>query len=345
MLGVGVIGYGYWGPNLVRNFHETPGAVVRHVVDARAERLEQVRARYPAIHTGTDVGALIADSRVDAVVVATPTSTHFELGMRALQGGKHVLIEKAMATTAEDADRLVAEAQRRNLTLMVDHTFVYAPAVRKIRELIVQGELGDVLYYDSTRINLGLFQHDVDVIWDLAAHDLSILVYLLDEVPIAVSATAKNHMAKVPNNIAYLTLFFSGNTIAHVNVNWLAPVKVRRTIIGGSRRMLVYDDLEPSEKIKVYDSGIYLAADDEQMRKMLVSYRIGDMWAPVLESKEALSVVASHFVECINTRRLADTPGEAGLAVVRILAAATHSMQLLGRAINVNTLQPRDHDR
>jgi predicted dehydrogenase len=342
MLGIGVVGYGYWGPNLVRNFSETPGAAVRRVVDIRSDRLESVRARHPDLAASTDIEALLADPEVHAVAIATPPSSHFELAMRALQSGKHVLIEKPLATSVDEATRLIDEARRRGRTLMVDHTFVYSPAVRCIRDLIMRGELGDVLYYDATRINLGMFQHDVDVIWDLAAHDLSILAYLLREPPIAVSAAAKNHMPKAPSNLAYLTLFFAGNMIAHVNVNWLAPVKLRRTIIGGTRRMLVYDDLEPSEKIRVYDTGVKLVTDDEAVHKMLVSYRIGDMWAPAVETKEALRAVTEHFVECINSGRTPETGGDAGLAVVRAMTAATRSVQSGGRAIDLLTLEPRD---
>jgi predicted dehydrogenase len=253
-----------------------------------------------------------------------------------------VLVEKPMVTDIADGERLVAEAERRKLTLMVDHTFVYTPAVRRIRNLIVAGELGEILYYDATRINLGLFQQDVDVIWDMAVHDVSILAYLVDDAPIAVSATGKNHVADSPENIAYLTLFFAGNMIAHVDVNWFAPVKIRRTIIGGSRKTLIYDDLEVSEKVKVYDAGLRLQNDPEQVRKMLVGYRIGDMWAPALQSTEALSLVAAHFVDCVRTCRPAETSGQKGLATVRALAAASRSMQLRGRAIDIGTLEPCD---
>ncbi len=340
MLGIGVIGYGYWGPNIVRNLAETPGACVRHVVDLREEQIAKVRKRYPGIQTGADPGALIDDPGIDAIVVASPTSTHFELAMRALQAGKHVLIEKPMVTTVREAERLVAEAARRSLTLMVDHTYVYTPAVQRIRELIVGGELGNVLYYDATRINLGLFQHDVDVIWDLAVHDVSILAYLLDAAPIAVSATGQNHLSNIPQNVAYLTMFFAGKLIAHVNVNWLSPVKIRRTIIGGSRKMLVYDDLEPSDKIKVYESGLRLEEDPEQVRRMLIGHRTGDMWAPALPPTEALSAVAAHFVDCASNGRPCITSGEKGLAVVRTLAAASRSVQLQGHAIDVATLEP-----
>jgi predicted dehydrogenase len=340
MLGIGVIGYGYWGPNLVRNFMEMREAAVRRVVDLREDRLELVSRRYPAVQAGRDADALIKDPGIDAVVIATPTASHFELAMRALHAGKHVLIEKPMTTTGAEAGRLVTEAKHRGLTLMVDHTFVYTPAVRRIRDLIARGDLGQILYYDSTRINLGLFQHDVGVIWDLAVHDVAILAYLLDEDPIAVSALGKSHVVGNPENVAYLTISFASDAIAHINVNWLAPVKIRRTIIGGSRKMVVYDDLEPSEKIKVYDKGIDITDDPEHVKKMLIGYRMGDMWAPQLEITEALSAVTAHFVDCVLKQRKPDTSGDMGLAVVRVLEAATRSMRRNGEPVELKVFEP-----
>ena len=251
-----MIGYGYWGPNLVRNFAETAGARVGFVTDMRAERLSQVSARYPATKVSTDYRDLINDPSVDAVAIATPVSSHFDLAMEALRAGKHVLVEKPMTSTSQQAMALIDEAETRGLVLMVDHTFVYTNAVAKMRELTQAGDLGEIYYYDSVRINLGLFQHDVNVLWDLAVHDLSIMDFVLAQSPIAVSATGLAHVPGQPENIAYMTMFFDGRLIAHVHVNWLAPVKVRRTLLGGSRRMIVFDDLEASEKIKVYDRGI-----------------------------------------------------------------------------------------
>lgn len=335
MIGIGVVGYGYWGPNLARNFSDSPDVALRHVADARADRRELVQRRYPGVRVSGSVEAMLEDTAVAAIAIATPTSTHFDLAMRALRAGKHVLVEKPITSTAEQARLLVAEAERQRLTLMVDHTFVYTSAVRRVRRLISEGEIGEVLYYDSTRINLGLFQHDVDVIWDLAVHDLSILAYLIDERPVAISAVGKSHLSGNPANIAFLTLFFAGNTIAHVNVNWLAPVKIRRTVIGGSRRMVVYDDLEPSEKIRVYDKGITTTDDPEQVRRMLIGYRIGDMWAPHLDTTEALSVEIGHFVECIREGRTPDTDGRAGLGVVEMLEAGSRSMSLRGQAVEL----------
>jgi predicted dehydrogenase len=337
MIQVGVIGYGYWGPNLVRNFHEVPGSQVIGVSDLRPERLAIARRRYPIIETTTDYRHLLADARIDAIAIATPVSTHFELAMQALQAGKHVLVEKPLAATSEQAGRLIEEADRRNRVLMVDHTFVYTGAVRKIRELVTSDELSDIYYYDSVRVNLGLFQHDVNVIWDLAVHDLSIMDYVLPSQPCAVSATGMSHVPGEPENIAYLTLFFDGCLIAHIHVNWLAPVKVRRTLIGGSRKMIVYDDLEPSEKVKVYDKGITINENPESMYQMLVGYRTGDMWAPQLDMTEALQTEVLRFISCIEHGERPITDGEVGLRVVRILEAATQSMAERGRLVELYT--------
>jgi predicted dehydrogenase len=336
---VGVIGYGYWGPNLVRNFMEAAGSEVAAVSDFKAERLTKVQTRYPAIKTTTDPQELLNDPTIDVVVIATPVSTHFDLAWAALQSGKHVVIEKPIAASSEEAQRLIDEADRRNRVLMVDHTFVYTSAVRKMHDLVVEGRVGDIYYYDSVRVNLGLFQHDVNVIWDLAVHDLSIMDYVLAQKPCAVSATGISHVPARPENIAYLTLFFNDNTIGHIHVNWLAPVKIRRTLLGGSQKMVVFDDLEPSEKIKVYDKGITLNGNAESMYQMLVGYRAGDMWSPQLELTEALQVMATHLTHCINTGERPITDGQAGLRVVRILEAATQSMREQGRPVELNLVE------
>lgn len=345
MIGVGIIGYGYWGPNLVRNFYETPGCRVVSVSDLHADRLGRARARYPTIETAADYRDLLSDPRVDLVCIATPVSSHFELAMQALQKGKHVLIEKPMTGDVQQAMRLVDEAERRKLILAVDHTFVYTGAVRKMHQLVSSGELGDIYYYDSVRVNLGLFQHDVNVIWDLAVHDLSIMDYLLPAQPVAVSASGMGHVPGEPENIGYVTFHFDTAVMAHVHVNWLAPVKVRRTLIGGSRKMIVYDDLEPSEKIKVYDKGITVngpkgdatAVGTGQKYAMLVGYRTGDVWAPQLDGAEALGVEARHLIECITNHKTPIADGHAGLRVVRLLAAATQSMRESGRIVELST--------
>jgi predicted dehydrogenase len=337
LIRIGVIGYGYWGPNLVRNFYETPGVQVACVSDLRADRLAAVTGRYPTVQTTQDFQELMADSSIDAVAIATPVSTHYELAMHALQEGKHVLVEKPLASDTAQVQRLIDLAQKRNRVLMVDHTFVYTGAVRKIRELVESGNLGEIYYYDSVRVNLGLFQHDVNVLWDLAVHDLSIMDYVLPFRPCAVSATGLSHVPGGTENVAYLTLFFEGSQIAHIHANWLAPVKLRRTLIGASRKMIVYDDLEQSEKIKVYDKGITLSnhQNPEKLYQMLVGYRTGDMLAPNLDHTEALRREIDHFLHCIEHAEEPITGGSAGLRVVEILQAASQSMAQRGRPIEL----------
>jgi len=295
MINVGVIGYGYWGPNLVRNFITNDEARVVAVCDRDSARLGKIEALYPAIRLTTSVDELINAPDIDAVVVATPVDTHFPLALAALQAGKHVLVEKPIASTADQARQLIEEADKRGLVLMVDHTFVYTGAVRKMRELIDSEGFGTVRYYDSTRVNLGLFQHDVNVLWDLAVHDLSIMAYILDRSPLAVSATGQSLIAGQPQYAAFLTVFFGEETIAHINVNWLSPVKIRRTLVGGDKQMIVYDDLETSEKVKLYDKGITMTKTPEQVHKLLISYRTGDLWSPNVPATEALATEAAHF--------------------------------------------------
>ena len=345
MIRIGVVGYGYWGPNLVRNFSDVPGGQVAAVADMSADRRALAERRHPSITTTPDAADLIRDPRIDAIAIATPVSTHFELAMQALAAGKHVWVEKPLAMNTSQAARLVDQADRCGRTLIVDHTFAYTPAVRKIRELIDADALGRLYYYDSVRVNLGLFQHDVDVIWDLAVHDLSIIDYVLPERPCAVSATGMSHLSGKPENIAFLTLFFDNHLIAHLHVNWLAPVKVRRTLIGGSRKMIVYDDLEPSEKVKVYDKGVTINGhanngdvNANQRYRMLVDYRSGDMFAPQLDITEALTTEAKHFISCVEGGRPTLTDGHAGLRVVRILEAATRSIAARGRIVELDAM-------
>jgi predicted dehydrogenase len=337
VIGLGIIGLGYWGPNLLRNFADIRSVEVKVVCDLRPERLAPAAARYPSVRTTTSIIDLLNDASVDAVAIATPVSTHFEIAMAALRAGKHVLVEKPLAGSSDECRRLVDEAAKRRLVLMVDHTFVYTGAVRKMRELVSGGELGDIYYYDSVRVNLGLFQHDVNVIWDLAVHDLSIMDYVLGMQPRAVSATGMTHVAGGHENIAYLTLFFDNNLIGHIHVNWLAPVKVRRSLIGGTQRMIVYDDLEPSEKIKIYDKGITLSSNPDDVFELLVRYRAGDMWAPRLDATEALSREAAHFVECITQGVAPLTDGLSGTRIVELVEAASVSMRDRGRLIELGT--------
>jgi predicted dehydrogenase len=335
MIKVGVIGYGYWGPNLVRNFMAAPGSAVTRVCDLREERLAPLQKLYPGIKTCNNSNELVNDPQIDAVVIATPVSSHFELALAALKAGKHLLVEKPLAATSDQARQLIDEAARRNLVLLVDHTFVYTDAVRKIRELISSGQLGDIYYYDAVRVNLGLFQHDVNVIWDLAIHDLSVMDYVLPAKPVAISTTGISHIPGQPENVAYITLFFSGAQIAHVHVNWLTPVKVRHTLIGGSEKMILYDDLEPSEKVKIYDKGINVTPRPEDVYKMLVSYRSGDMWAPRLDNTEALQTEALHFIDCVENNRRPETDGAAGLRMVQMIEAAEMSLRDRGRLIEL----------
>jgi predicted dehydrogenase len=335
MINIGIIGYGYWGPNLVRNFAETAGATVAAVADLDGKKLETVRRRYPAVKTTTDFQDLLRNPAIDAVAIATPVGTHFELGMAALKAGKHLWLEKPMTETSLQARKLIDEAEKRKRVLIVDHTFIYTGAVRKMGEIIGSGELGRVYYYDSIRVNLGLFQHDVSVISDLAVHDFAILDFLLREHPVAVSASGINHFPGTPENLAYITLFYDSGTIAHANVNWLAPVKVRQILVGGSKKMIVYDDLQASEKVKVYDCGINFSNDPAQIYQMRVGYRTGDMWAPKLDMTEALRVEGEHFLKCIENAETPITGGTLGLRVVELIEAATSSMRGKGETVHL----------
>lgn len=334
MIRMGVIGFGYWGPNLVRNFSIPGQSQVVRVADLDPAKLRRAAERFPEIETTSDVADIWNDSSIDAVAIATPVRSHFALAQAALKAGKHVFVEKPMTETVSQGEQLLELATAKNRVLMVDHTFVYTPAVQRIRNLVQSGEIGRVYYYDSLRINLGLFQHDVNVLWDLAVHDLSILDYVLDARPTAVSAVGISHVKGAPENVAYMSLYLPDDVIAHINVNWLAPVKVRQTLIGGSKKMIVFDDLEPSEKLKIYDRGITL--DDtprEASYNTLVGYRTGDMWAPNLAVTEALHTEALHFLACIDGREVPITGGEMGLRLVRILELATRSMNQQGAPV------------
>ncbi|MGF9764497.1 Gfo/Idh/MocA family oxidoreductase [Microvirga sp. 0TCS3.31] len=345
MIGIGIIGFGYWGPNLARCVTESEGCYLASIADFSPSARSRAVSRYASVPVEESWPALIADQRVDAVIVATPTHSHFEIALAALRAGKHVLIEKPMTSSSHEARILIEEADRRNLVLMVDHTFVYTGAVQKIKELITSGEVGDIYYYDSTRINLGLFQADVNVIWDLAVHDLAILDYTLNARPVAVSATGAGHIQGSPENIAHITLYLEGGATAHLNVNWLAPVKIRRTLIGGSRRMIVYDDVEPSEKVKVYDRGVYhdgevdVRGKPEEIHRMLLNYRMGDIWTPQLPVKEALLTEVEHFLQCIENRIEPLTNGETGLRVVSILEGAMQSLRRRGHPVETSKLK------
>jgi predicted dehydrogenase len=340
LIRIGMIGVGYWGPNLIRNFSDLDDAQVVGCSDLSQERLSKIVKRYPGVKCTLHYEDLLADPDVDAVVVATPVSTHYPIAKAALEAGKHVMIEKPLADSSEHALDLVETAERVGRILMVDHTFIYTSAVRKMRELVDSGELGDILYFDSIRVNLGLFQRDINVVWDLAPHDLSIMDFLLRAEPIALSAIGASHAGNDIANIAYMTLRFPNNIIAHFHVNWLAPVKIRQTLLGCSKKMVVYDDVEPTDKIRVYDKGIVVNGGNgngngsaEKRYQAMVGYRTGDVLIPKIDTTEALQRVAREFVSSILENRAPLTDGVAGYRVVRYLEAAQRSLENNGREV------------
>jgi len=339
MIRVGVIGYGYWGPNIVRNFQQAEGSLVVAICDKSDKSLRRAHQAYPGVRVSSEADDLLTAVDIDAIAVVTPVWTHFELAKRALENGKHVFVEKPFTSTVAQAEELIELAERKKLKIMVDHTFLFTGAVRRIRQLIDSDTLGHLYYYDSTRVNLGLFQHDVNVIWDLAPHDLSIMDYLCGQEPIAISATGVKHLNTPYENVAYVTVHFEGNFIAHFHLNWLAPVKVRRTLVGGSKKMIVYDDMENSEKVKVYDKGIVQSHDPQRRERMLTGYRNGDMLAPQLEASEALRRMAQEFVSSIMEKRAPLSDGHAGYRVVRLLEGAQRSIEENGRVIDLRESQ------
>ncbi len=328
-LRVGVCGYGYWGPNIARNLDALEGCEVVAIADRNAKALKRASRHHPTARVTTDCADVLDADDIDAVAIVTPVWTHFALAKRALENGKHVFVEKPFTSTSAQACELIEIAARKNLRIMVDHTFLFSGAVQKIRELVDNGTLGQLYYFDSTRVNLGLFQHDVSVIWDLAPHDLSIMDYVIGERPEALVATGGNHLNALAD-MAYITVFFPGNVTAHINVNWLSPVKVRTTLIGGREKMLVWNDLEPDEKIRVYDKGVEIA-NGQSVYDLLVSYRSGDVWSPRVNNTEALAVELRYFVDCVMDGRNPSNDGEAGLRVVRLLEAAEQSLKDRGR--------------
>jgi predicted dehydrogenase len=326
-LAVAVVGCGYWGPNLIRNFCENPRTRVVALADLCEERLRALARRCDDAYLTTRVEDILRDSAVEAVAIATPISTHYALADAALAAGKHVLLAKPLASSSAEADALLNFAREEGLTLMVDHTFVYTGVVRKMRELMDEGALGELYYFDSVRVNLGLFQQDVDVIWDLAAHDFSILAHLLDMEPLAISAQSACHSCSGLADVAYITIRYPNDFIAHCHINWLSPVKIRQTLLGGSQRMLVWDDLAADEKLKVYDRGITFPPQDGSLRHdARVDYRIGDAWIPQVDRREALATEVDHFLDCIGDRRTPITGAESGRGVVRLLEAASISL-------------------
>jgi predicted dehydrogenase len=333
MIRVGVIGYGYWGPNVVRNLQGLDDIRVDVVCDKSSAALDRVRKAYPNIATTSNPCEILCSPEIDAVAVITPVWTHYELAKKALENGKHVFVEKPFTSNSAQAEELIELAAQKNLTVMVDHTFLFTGAVRKIRQLVESGTLGDLYYYDSLRVNLGLFQHDVSVVWDLAPHDLSIMDYVINKEPQAVVATGEKHLNGV-EDVAFMTIYFPENVIAHINVNWLSPVKIRTTLIGGQKKMLVWNDLVADEKVRVYDKGVQLDSG-EGIREALVSYRLGDMWAPQIEHSEALRVELSYFAHCITNNETPINDGQAGLRVVRLLEAGDCSIRKRGELVQL----------
>lgn len=330
---VAVTGLGYWGPNLLRNFSATDDCAVSMCCDMDEGRFERLAPHYGTTEFVTSYDRVIENPDVDAVAIATPVNTHYTLAKRALEVGKHVLIEKPMTMRVDHSEELVELAKKKGLVLMVDHVFCYSSPVVKIKEIVDSGRLGDLYFIDSARINLGLFQSDVNVVWDLAPHDLSILDYLTGRLPKSLSVTGSSHTDSDLEDVAYMSLDYGDGLIAHVNVSWLSPVKVRSMMIGGSKQSLIYNDLESSERIKVYDSGIDVVTDEEEREKMMVSYRTGDIWSPNVSTRETLAFMAEHFCDCIRGGETPMTDGVAGLHVVKLLDAAQRSIKADGERI------------
>lgn len=333
MINIGIIGYGYWGPNIVRNFNDLEKVRVVSICDGNEQALNRARKANPQSMVTLVCNDILNSTEIDAVAVITPVSTHFDLAKKALENGKHVFVEKPFTATAGQAEELIELAERKKLTIMVDHTFLFTGAVNKIKQHIEMKTLGELYYYDSVRVNLGLFQHDVNVIWDLAPHDFAIMDYLVEERPIAVSACGKAHVSTMEDT-AYVTLQFNNNMIAHFNVNWLSPVKVRTTRIGGEKKMLVWNDLEADEKIKIYDKGVEVKSR-EATYKMLVNYRSGDMHAPRVEQVEALKLETEYFVRCVENSETPINDGHAGLRVVKMLEACSESLKKNGQQVKL----------
>jgi len=333
MVKFGVIGYGYWGPNVVRNLDQLEGSQVAAVCDKSPTSRKRVQKAHPNAKVTAEASEIFTSTEIDAVAVVTPVWTHYELAKAALENGKHVFVEKPFTSNSAQAEELINLAEKKKLKIMVDHTFLFTGAVKKISQLVDDGALGKLYYYDSTRVNLGLFQHDVNVVWDLAPHDLSIIDHLIKESPEAVSATGQTHL-NGHEDVAFITIYFPNQIIAHINVNWLSPVKVRTTLIGGEKKMLVWNDLEPDEKIKIYDKGVHITTR-QGLYNLLVNYRSGDMWSPQLEQLEALRQELGYFVECITNDHTPSNDGKAGLRVVKMLEAATKSLGKRGELVYV----------
>jgi predicted dehydrogenase len=336
MINVAVIGIGYWGPNLVRNFVANPKTHINTCCDLNQDRLNLIRRFYPSLKTKKDYREIITDSKIDLIAICTPVFSHYEIAKGALNEGKHVLIEKPMTSKSEEAEDLIDLAEKNGLKIFVDHTFVFTGAVRKMKELIENDDIGDLYYFDSVRVNLGLFQHDVNVLWDLAPHDISIMHFLLNQRPESIVANGAAHFNGL-EDVAYLTVYYPNNLIAHINVNWLSPVKIRQTLLAGTKKMIAWDDNQPSEKVLVYDKGIEVVQTVDQVYHMLVQYRTGDMYAPKIDSTEALTTEIDHIVDVIENNSKSDADGDAGWMVVKILEAADQSLKQRGKEIKFCT--------
>ncbi len=338
MIKVAVIGCGYWGPNLVRNFYKSKDCKIVAVADLDTKRLDYIRKLFPSLETTTDTLRLLHHQDIDAIVVATPVSTHYDLAKEALLADKHVLVSKPLTQTSTEAEQLIALAEKHHRVLMVDHTFIYTGAARKIRELIDQGELGDIYYFDSVRVNLGLFQSDVNVVWDLGPHDFSIMDYVLSAEPISISAVGINAIPYSDNgheSVAYVTVRLRTGVIAHLHLSWLSPVKIRQTLISGSRRMIVYDHLDYNHQVKIYDKGVEICSTQDRYQA-IVQYRTGDMYSPKVDQTEPLEIECQQFVDCCLGNVEPISNGHSGLRVVRLLEAAQQSMKRGGEVISLD---------
>jgi predicted dehydrogenase len=334
MIRIGLLGFGYWGPNLARNFSQNSEMELAAICDFSSARVDRARRMYPRALMTSSVDDFFK-AEFDAIAIATPVASHFELAKRAFETGRHVWLEKPMTATVEEAEQLIDLAAKKQKVLLVDHTFVYTGAVRKIKDMIDKWQLGDLIYYDSTRVNLGLFQQDVNVLWDLAPHDISIMDFLMPIPKLAVSATGSHFYGNGIVPKALLTIYMSGNVVGHINVSWVSPVKIRQTLIGGTARMILYDDTEPSEKVKIYDKGVDLNISQEEVYHLKVQYRAGDMYAPKLEDHEALCLEVSHFVDCIQNGKKPLTGGKAGMEVVKVLVASEESLKMRGAPVEL----------
>jgi len=332
---VSIIGVGYWGPNIIRNFISNASTIVDSICDIRQERIDAIRKIYQFLNATRDYREIVHSNSNDLVAICTPVFTHYEIAKEALEAGKHILLTKPMTSTTVQAEELVNLAEKKGLQIFVDHTFMYHGAVRKIKQLLQNGEIGDLYYFDSVRVNLGLFQHDVNVVWDLAPHDISIMFYLLDRYPECVVATGADHFGTGLEDMAYLTVYFPNNLIAHIHVNWLSPVKIRQTLIAGSKKMVVWDDNEPSEKVRIYDKGIEIVQTTDKVYDILIQYRTGDMYCPKIDTKEALSVEVDDIVASLKNGSVPISDGKVGLMIVKILEAAQYSIKNRGKEVRI----------